>query len=276
MKTAGIRNVRLPLGWWAFVDEADEITRPDGRPSIVTDPVYSNRKFVAVTHDYLIDVLEMFARNGVSVLLDLHAYPGGSSDGSYNGIYPLAPVFFTDNALKEKGFDIVQRLCDFYNNLPAYLQITINGVTLMNEPGHMLPDQGSAMTSWVATACSIYRTTVVENAGDIAAPLLYVNFIDTVISGTEIVQFFIDTFTEAELADWVVMDIHFYFAWNNLAATCIDNSAPGCVESFLFLLFLPRSNHLFLNIIELSQLRLCVRLLSEPRESCHGKTERME
>jgi beta-glucosidase len=225
--TAVVTSVRLPLGWWAFVEEAEGITRADGRPSIVTDPVYSDRKFVTVTHDYLIGILEMFARNGLTVLLDLHAFPGGSSDGSYNGIWPYDPVFFLQDSLKAQGLDIVRRFCDFYNALPAYLKVTVSSVSIMNEPAHMLPAQTYSMFGWLAQACDVYRTSVVDVATDVTAPLLFVSLINTAPSIQEIVQFFIDTFTESELAEWAVMDIHHYFAWNSFASTCYDTSVPG-------------------------------------------------
>ena len=95
------KAVRLPLGWWAFCGAACEATTiatvaaPSGgsitveRPAVVRDPAYpADRAFVAVTHTYLTRVLERCAAAGLSVLLDLHAFPGGSSHGSYNGVYP--------------------------------------------------------------------------------------------------------------------------------------------------------------------------------------------
>lgn len=76
MKSANITNVRMPLGWWAFVEESTK-----SESTLITDPAHSDMRFVTITHDALIGEIQRFKDAGLNVLLDIHAMPGGSSEG---------------------------------------------------------------------------------------------------------------------------------------------------------------------------------------------------
>ena len=110
------------------------------------------------------------------MLLDIHAYPGGSASGSYNGVFPSPPVFFLNETLMALGDAIVQRLCDFVTGLPDATRAVIAGVTLMNEPCHSLPEQGDVMLRWLGRAVATYRERVVAptQAAGAAPPTLFV------------------------------------------------------------------------------------------------------
>jgi aryl-phospho-beta-D-glucosidase BglC (GH1 family) len=117
----------------------------------------------------------------MTALIDIHAFPGGSASGSYSGIYPNTPMFFKDAALQDQGYEIINNLCNYYDTLDESLRKSIVGVTLMNEPAHLIPEDGATMLAWLAKAVDIYRQRIVAvYASD--HPLLFVNLIATCIS----------------------------------------------------------------------------------------------
>jgi hypothetical protein len=71
----------------------------------------------------------------VQFLFDLHAMPCGASDGTYNGVYPEDPIFFQNSTATTKGLTVVENMLSWYTKLPADLQTTVHGFTLLNEPG---------------------------------------------------------------------------------------------------------------------------------------------
>ena len=62
-------------------------------------------------------LLDRFAAHGLQVLIDIHAMPCGSADGTYNGVYPLPPQFFSNAAAASYGFQVVQNMLDWYMGL---------------------------------------------------------------------------------------------------------------------------------------------------------------
>jgi aryl-phospho-beta-D-glucosidase BglC (GH1 family) len=74
MKQRGISQVRLPVGWWAFAEESKYEF-----PIIITDPLHSDRKFVTIPNAMLVDVIRDIQEAGLTCLIDIHAFPGGSA-----------------------------------------------------------------------------------------------------------------------------------------------------------------------------------------------------
>ena len=82
---------------------------------------------------------EVAADFGIQVLLDLHAFPGGSSAGTFNGVWPLNPRFWTAH-FKENFTTIIVQLLDWMEalgrkNPKAFAGLY--GLSPMNEPAHM-------------------------------------------------------------------------------------------------------------------------------------------
>lgn len=174
-----------------------------------------------------------------------HSLMGGLPAGSYSGIFPNTPMFFKDPSLQSQGLEIINNLCDFYSSLEEAVRKSVGGVTLMNEPAHMLPDDGATMQVWLAQAVDIYRERVVsEFPAD--HPLLYVNLISTCMSDQgampipfiitsyyntgilcvfhlDMLSFMVNTFSADELKQWAILDVHVYYAW--------DGSHAGCTVS---------------------------------------------
>lgn len=56
----------------------------------VPDPFYKDQAaFATIPRDWLAEFLVRCAKHGLRVLIDLHAFPGGSSQGTYNGVPQL-------------------------------------------------------------------------------------------------------------------------------------------------------------------------------------------
>ncbi|GMH95071.1 hypothetical protein TrST_g1564 [Triparma strigata] len=221
MKSANITNVRMPLGWWAFVEESLK-----DASEVITDPAHSDMKFVTITQEALRTEIQRFKDEGINILLDIHAMPGGSSEGSYSGIFPSTPMFWDDEDLMDLGYSIIESLCDFYLGLDKDLQDSVTGITLLNEPAHNMDIDmyESVMTNWLAGAIDIYRKKIVEGGSDDveSVPKLFVNLIETAMSDQNMLDFFHSTFSPKELQNWAVLDIHHYFAW--------DGGHNGCYE----------------------------------------------
>ena len=67
--------------------------------------------------------------------------------GSYSGIFPSDPKFFSDTDLQQQGFDVLNNMFDFYSALDSDLKELVTGMTLMNEPAHSMPQDGETMVS---------------------------------------------------------------------------------------------------------------------------------
>lgn len=74
MAARGIAQVRLPVGWWAFANESTQSSS-----KLITDPAHSDKMFVTITQDFLRKVLGEINDAGLKVLIDIHAFPGGSA-----------------------------------------------------------------------------------------------------------------------------------------------------------------------------------------------------
>ncbi|CAE7235167.1 unnamed protein product [Symbiodinium sp. CCMP2592] len=84
-------------------------------------------------------ILETAADFGIEVLLDVHAFPGGSSAGTFNGVWPLNPRFWSAHA-KDNFKTIVGRLLDWMDSLSLTNRKAfagLYGLSPMNEPAHL-------------------------------------------------------------------------------------------------------------------------------------------
>jgi hypothetical protein len=157
-KNLGLKVVRLPITWAIQYDKpyvikkangADqEILATTGKIQLIPDPFYAdntdniNKKWASIPISQIKAILEAANSNGIQIILDIHAFPGGSSDGTYNGVWPLAPKFWsTTPDIYRKNFEtIFGNLVDWANSLPkdsaAFKGLA--GLTPMNEPAHMM------------------------------------------------------------------------------------------------------------------------------------------
>ncbi|CAE7804420.1 GIP [Symbiodinium necroappetens] len=223
-------EVRLPITWAAFADALGPLDQAvyashNADLDIITvpDPFYKdNASLVTIPRKLLTDFLHEARAHGLSVILDVHAYPGGASHGTYNGVWPLKCAFWTEKSrigstsLTQIGLWIVDKLVHWIENMDLEAQGTIAGVTLMNEPGHMnrwkqfAPDQ--AILSWLGEASARFLSSRLP-----VGLKLYVSLVETAFQdfGGLAVPWYQQAFTLEERRTRVVADVHYYMAWNH-------------------------------------------------------------
>ena len=212
LKALGYDHARLPVTWACFFGDEN------AEEKIVTDPAYPNVKQVTVSRASLNGYIAKLAAAGLNVLIDVHNMPGGSSLGTYNGVFPNTPKFWDDDNLKAVGRGILREMMHWYVGLAPDLKKAIGGFTLLNEPAHLMEDKKESMQEWYAQAINDYRDIVATPtaAAGAAVPKLFVNMIET--SGMNVYQmagYMKQHFTPPELADWAVLDLHMYLAWEH-------------------------------------------------------------
>ena len=79
MALAGIKQVRVPVGWWAFTNYSES--------TLITDPAHWDRMYVTITSDFLKQTLTDIKNAGLEALIDIHAFPGGSAGKICISIY---------------------------------------------------------------------------------------------------------------------------------------------------------------------------------------------
>eukprot|EP00930_Biecheleria_cincta_P082550 TRINITY_DN72263_c0_g1_i1.p1 TRINITY_DN72263_c0_g1~~TRINITY_DN72263_c0_g1_i1.p1 ORF type:complete len:584 (-),score=115.12 TRINITY_DN72263_c0_g1_i1:139-1890(-) len=247
----GIKMLRLPLSWAAFADALAPIDHelygthnPDKDMVIVPDPFYKDTAaFVTTPREQLEDVLRKAAQNGLKVLIVLHNFPGGAQQGTYNGVWPLEPMFWKQeqsfgpnrNRLSELGTWIAKALVDWVVGLDEAAQAGVGGITMMNEPAHMnrfkhFADE-NVVLDWLASAAQNFRTSKLPSKGI----KLYMNIMDSAFKNFDetVVPWFWNTFTEEERKTWVVADNHWYAAWatRECDGRSIEGGAYECTDS---------------------------------------------
>ena len=208
---AGYSRVRLPVTWACFAAR-------DGDPAtLLRDPAHPEISHVTVPKEKMTEYLSRLTRAGLKVLIDVHNMPGGSSLGTYNGVYPAPPAFWDDARLMSLGRGVLRSMMQWFRELPAEARAGVDGFTLLNEPAHMLPDKLETMKRWYVDAVEDYRKLIVAPARRRASRRrAYVNLIET--AGWDVDQmadWIGSVFTPEERAEWVVLDVHTYVAWED-------------------------------------------------------------
>jgi hypothetical protein len=233
MKEAGIQKIRVPITWSMFADALAPLNNatygqhcPEHDAVVVPDPFYKNdTALVTVPRAWFKQFLRKVADHGMQVLIDVHAFPGGSSQGTYNGIWPLDPKFWThsttlsenglEQPLTDVGMMIVGKLINWVERLPEKEFRAVAGLTLMNEPAHLSAWSDWAdeqqVLGWLAQAGDWFRKSTLPSKG----VKMYMNVIGTAFKDFDAVvpEWWSNTFTMTEQREWAVADIHWYSAW---------------------------------------------------------------
>ncbi|CAK9007158.1 Probable ATP-dependent RNA helicase spindle-E [Durusdinium trenchii] len=162
IRALGLKKIRLPLTWCINYDQPyrikgktfggqDQEVLIGTVAAIVKDPFendpafnpkgmgIANDRWVSIPIQVVEHVLEVAADFGLQVLLDLHAFPGGSSAGTFNGVWPLNPRFWTAHC-SENFTTIMVQILNWMNGLSSKNPKAFKGLyglTPMNEPAHM-------------------------------------------------------------------------------------------------------------------------------------------
>lgn len=240
IETVGLRIVRIPITWAVFADALTPIApdvygmhNPETDEVVVPDPYYvGTAAFVTVPRKWLAALLLKATKHNFKLLLDIHVMPGGSSQGTYNGVWPFDPKFWTeksmigrvgDEDLATLGLWVAQALIRWVESLDPALRRGIEGLTLMNEPAHMSAEMKGKgqpfvrdeqqILDWLAKSSQMFRESSLPSQGI----KLYVNIIESAFANFwELVgPWWSSTFSISERRSWAVLDIHWYAAWFN-------------------------------------------------------------
>mmetsp|Transcript_7727 Transcript_7727/g.10546 ORF Transcript_7727/g.10546 Transcript_7727/m.10546 type:complete len:641 (-) Transcript_7727:205-2127(-) len=151
----GVKNVRVPLSW--CLTDYDPTTITGGEDEEVLkerftclDPFYEEEgvRWPAVPKSLLSNFLRACAKHGISAVLDVHTYPGGTSIGTFSGVWPRWSRFWThgdapamdDSNKKDVGRELFQNFISWVESLatedPKAFE-GLRGVSPMNEPAHL-------------------------------------------------------------------------------------------------------------------------------------------
>mmetsp|Transcript_72800 Transcript_72800/g.200901 ORF Transcript_72800/g.200901 Transcript_72800/m.200901 type:complete len:527 (-) Transcript_72800:285-1865(-) len=251
----GIKLVRVPLTWAVFADALAAVDpdtyagfNPLNESVIVPDPYYTDSvAYVTVPRDYVEEVLRDGAAVGLKFVLDMHCMPGGSSQGTYNGIFPKDPMFWKANAklgngsvtLESTGLLITDAMIRWVEGMDEKTRSAIAGVTFMNEPAHINAYlQGPArfaedqqVLDWLAASAERFRRSSLPGLGI----RLYLQILDTGIRQfwSVVPAWWRKTFSAEERSNWAVIDLHWYSAWSgeHCSGRVSDGGAYFCYQS---------------------------------------------
>ena len=223
MKTHGIKQIRLPMGWWALVD-------PDA-DGVVHDP-YSDHntevRHVPVERKLFDRLFDWCIKYDIKVMIDLHAMPGGSAfKSSFNGVNGIQDATFWQrakidyqNEKEDNGLITWRRLLEWIDNLSHAHRAVIQGVQPMNEPAHLAHshETKTQMMTWMKTAITIFKRHYHQKE---YVPNLYINFIETAWETkmefpNEVHMFMLDNIGGVLNSCNFFLDIHRYAAWGGI------------------------------------------------------------
>lgn len=160
----GIRQVRVPISWcWTSYDPTNDplVWEPVNTMEDTVqmqelllerytclDPYYDledvSVRWPAVPQALVRRLLKACAKNGLQAILDIHTYPGGTSLGTFSGVWPRPPLFWKydrpEDPKKDVGRQVFASILTFLENLrhsDADAFQGLGGITPMNEPGHL-------------------------------------------------------------------------------------------------------------------------------------------
>ena len=109
------------------------------------DPHFDGVLWPALPRPFIARVLRAAARHGLTVTLDTHTYPGGTSTGTFSGVWPRVPAFWSQGDRPEapeedQGRQLFKQLLEWCASLKeddprAYKGL--GAITPMNEPAHL-------------------------------------------------------------------------------------------------------------------------------------------
>lgn len=166
LREIGVEYVRVPVSWcWTEYDpslmvvkDLNPMAKGDGfiymdddevRDKFACeDPFHKGVYWPAVPKPFLAKFLRACAKHGLGATLDIHTYPGGTSVGTFSGVWPRYARFWSDGdapaldgtAETDVGRDTLKSIVSWLESLavsdPAAFE-GLRALSPMNEPGHL-------------------------------------------------------------------------------------------------------------------------------------------
>lgn len=242
----GIHTVRIPMTWALFADALAPLDKdiygshdPEHDTVLIPDPFYVDTVTMAtIPRAWLKDVIKRARKEGLRVILDMHAMPGGSSNGTYSGVWPLLPQFWMGNAkigggnvpLFEVGKWLAKAFIGWIEEQDELIhENAIWGVCMINEPAHLSAiftnprwAQSHQVLDFADYYTSVFRASSLPKRG----VRLYLQIIETAFENFYgvVPQWYHTKYTEEERNTWAVIALHYYTAWND---GCAGSIIPG-------------------------------------------------
>lgn len=169
MASLGIKYVRVPVSWCWTDDDIDpdvnlvskNETDPNNKDNWIymhdedvlkkytcQDPFYEDIRWPAIPRGLVQRFLRACADHGIGATLDIHTYPGGTSIGTFSGVWPRYSRFWTHGDvpaldMKEKpdvGRHILKDFVTYLESLAVKDPHAFRGfraLSPMNEPAHL-------------------------------------------------------------------------------------------------------------------------------------------
>jgi hypothetical protein len=310
----GVKSVRVPMSWCLTDSDPRTADLRTMDPAEVAarftcpDPYFGAEgvRWPAVPKALVVDFLRACSQHGIQAALDVHTYPGGTSIGTFSGVWPRWPRFWTDGDVQSTDLGMVSNPGHaLFAELVAWMEDLadtdpvafdgLRGLSPMNEPAHLaglfggahpsdrnflppLPEQlaqeyleGLAASAhdpststaipdgthlrvlyWFKGAVEIFRNSKLPGLGK----QLHANIHESIFNAqylpdgdadwggrhpgaTAIIASWwcsADTTRPEERADWAVLDMHHYHAWEGSCMGAVDGQdgaayACGDVEA---------------------------------------------
>lgn len=250
----GITAIRLPVTWaliypnqsYTIQGSASSVTIPAStQPQLIDDPFYAGSKWAGIPVSEIENILQAASRHHIKVMIDIHAYPGGSGDGTYNGVWPNAPRFWTvPTAQYQENFNtIVSSLITWVESLYTKNPDAAKGlwgINPINEPAHLFGIPTARCDSTTPWGLNSYQDLfdtlqlAVNDFRNSSLPAkgakLDMNIIETIFPTSmspaqqyqTIGTWWKSITTSSERKSWATLDIHHYIAWDNQCNQCIN------------------------------------------------------
>lgn len=154
----GIKNIRIPMSWcWTDYDprhvNLKNMTEQEVADKFTCeDPYFGDSvRWPAIPKAFIEDVLRACSKYGLKASLDVHTLPGGTSIGTFSGVWPQWPRFWIDGDVPSTDFGVGQDKENLGHQLFAELvqwmeELAdrdpdafdgLRGLSPMNEPAHL-------------------------------------------------------------------------------------------------------------------------------------------
>jgi hypothetical protein len=236
IKSLGIKVIRLPVTWCIRYNKEYIIKGLDNRwesitnkSLIVNDPYFNKREninWTVIDIKEIENILDLAYQHDLKILIDVHTYPGGQSDGSYSGPWPHKPRFWNDVDIAADNITtIMTNLYDWGSNLNYKRFKTLYGISPMNEPAH-LRNIEKRVNGWGISDNDILF--ILNKSVElfrhypklIKTKKLVMNIIEKSIYpeenwGNIYGNWWKKTTSKKERETWAVIDVHHYTAWDD-------------------------------------------------------------
>lgn len=155
LQSLGVKHIRLPISWCltdhdpTTINEDDDDDESLMKRFTCIDPFFGRDViWPAVPKNIIVNFLKACTQYDIKVTLDIHTYAGGTSIGTFSGVWPKWPRFWThgdqqatdENQPDTYGHDLFRKFVKWIESLEDSDPDAFAGlraISPMNEPAHL-------------------------------------------------------------------------------------------------------------------------------------------